>query len=40
MALFCSTTHIPLVGTANHVLTTRLPARKGAGTLKIEQSAS
>jgi hypothetical protein len=40
MALFCSNTHIPLVGTPNHVLTTRLPARKGAGTLKIEQSAS
>jgi hypothetical protein len=40
MALFCSNTHIPLVGTPTHVLTTRLPARNGAGTLKIEQSAS
>src|SRR3954469_16324861 len=32
MALFCSNTHIPFAGTPNHVLTTRLPARKGAGT--------
>src|ERR1700760_1769471 len=32
MALFCSNTHIPLVGTPSHVLTTRPPARNGAGT--------
>src|SRR4051812_44922419 len=32
MALSRSNTHIPLIGTSYHVLTTRLRARKGAGT--------
>src|SRR5450432_4804616 len=35
MTLFCSGTQLPLVGTPNHVLTTRLPARKGAGTQNL-----